>query len=338
MDQQTIDLKKTVLLFQKNIQKIIIFTIVGAILFAGVYLCNRVLFHSEKLYRVSGDYYITFDTERYPDGVDYYNAFTWDSILRDDPIVDTIMEELPESYQKDEVKNTISGEMLGDYRILTAHVTSENKEEAEEIAKALELSLTGFPEKIDMLKTIEKWSEEPVFLLKEKNLVANAALLGALLGLICSVFIVAFSCILDDGVYVEKDYQFSEKLPYLGLMTKNQNQLCVEEIRSNIEKLLENGKRYPLVHIHEKKLMPGNVFLEAKEISPVIGDCLSLQGEELKEAAQADGLILMAAWGSKNQRMIEKCLRFLEKQECKPVGIIFYEADDQFLRKYYGIK
>ena len=58
------------------------------------------------------------------------------------------------------VKEAVSGEMLGDYRILTVHVTTPVEERTELIAKAYEESLAHFGEEIELLKKIELWSKE----------------------------------------------------------------------------------------------------------------------------------------------------------------------------------
>ena len=361
--EQTADLKKISLLFVKKIKNIVAFAALGALLFAVIYLAQRAIFSEGQFYRVSSDYYITFNLEKYPNGVDYYNAYTWDTILRDDPIVDVVMDNLPDTYTKDEVKSAISGEMLGDYRILTAYVTTREPEKAQEIAAALKQSLTTFPRRMDIISKIEMWSEEPCKPLKEENRVWNAALLGAVLGLVAGCFYFAFACVLDDGVYVEDDYDRmfgaykacaasgkkrgvesdrvllnsdNGKVPFLGMMTKKKSESCIRELQSNMALFLEKNHRYCLAHVSKSPILPGNVYQDLKEIYDGVADCLSMHGEELEQLKNADGIILMAPWGSKNGRMLRKTICFLEKQGCHPAGVIFYGAEDKFLQSYYG--
>lgn len=336
MKEEKIDLKKTVLLFRKKIGQILGCVVATALLFAGVYLLQRAIFHSEKIYQASSDYYITFDLDRYPNGVDYYNAYTWDSILRDDPIIDTVMKNLPDSYTKDQVKPMISGEMLGDYRILSVYVTGEQPESVEDIAEALDTALQRFPERIDMIVSIEPWSTEPCKLLKADNKAGNAAVLGAIVGLVVSGFAFAFWCILDDGVYTEKDC--SLPVPFLGFMTRKNSEFCRKELSLNLLEFLEQDKKYSLTVINRNSILPGNVYETLKAMCPLIGDCLSLTEENMPELKKSAGIILMAPWGKKNIRVLEKTVVFLEKQKCRPAGVIFYDAEDEFLQKYYGVR
>lgn len=335
--EQTVDLKKLSLLFVKKIKYLVVFTIVGALIFAVLYNVQKALRSEGQFYRVSAEYYIDFNLEDYPNGVDYYNAFTWDSILRDDPIVDVVMEHLPETYEKDAVKETISGEMLGDYRILTVHVTGKEETQVEEIAKAVEKSLLTFPERIDIISSIENWSFEPCQPVIEKNRTRNAAAVGALLGFVIGLFYFAFAFVLDDAIYVESDYTRYVQLPFLGMLTKKHSPLCAQELTENYQHFIEKEKAYYLVHVGAQAMLPGNVYQDLKHIIKEIPECLSMSGKDLERLKTADGVILMLPWGEKNSRMLKKAITFLEKQECIPCATIVYGADDAFLQKYYGV-
>ena len=68
--------------------------------------------------------------------------------MRDDPIVDEALAILSSDYTKGEIKDSVTGEMLSDYRLLTVHVTHKESERAEAIAAAYEESLAVFGDKI----------------------------------------------------------------------------------------------------------------------------------------------------------------------------------------------
>lgn len=334
----TVDLKKITLLFIRKIKSILFCVFAGMVLFATVYLLQRVVFSEGDFYRVSSDYYITFDLVKYPNGVDYYNAYTWDSILRDDPIIDVVMEQLDETYKKDEVKETLSGEMLGDYRILSVYVTAKDPEKAKEIAKALDFSLQNFPKKIDMILSIEAWSSEGCQKVKEDNKLLNVVALGGICGLIIGIFFFLFNCILDDSVYVEDDYYAVCTAPFLGFMTKNKNPLCIQELRCNMQEFLDYEKNYIVTAGNVSSHLPGNVYQELKEVNQKLGKYLPINEETLAELKKADGIVLMLPWGKAGLRILKKTNSFLEKHHCRSAGVIFYEAEDRFLQKYYGIK
>ena len=335
--ERKIDYKKIWILYWQRVWLVIILTAVAAAIGAGVYNVVRALNSEGDIYRVSSDYYITFNEDE--NGADYYNAYTWDTILRDDPVVDVVMENLPDSVSKDEVKAAVTGEMLGDYRILTVHATSADPEFAQIVAKAYIKGLGQFADKISMLDTIELWSQEEVALVVEEDLTANAAILGAVVGLFLGVIIWAIYYVLDDSIYVEKDFTDRFEIPFLGMITRRGSELCKQELKANTSYLLKE-EAYYLVFAEKENAVTGKekeAVLEKVDTAGIKG-ILSMQGEDLNTLRKSNGAIVMIPWGSKNGSIVEKTIAFLEKQDCKIAGTIIYDAEDAFLRKYYGIR
>jgi len=336
--ERTMDFKKIWLLYWQRVWLVVVITIAAAGIGAGVYNVVRTLNSEGELYRVSSDYYITFNEDE--NGVDYYNAYTWDSILRDDPVVDVVMEHLPNSVSKDDVKATVTGEMLSDYRILTVHATSKDPEFAELVAKAYIAGLSRFADKISMLDTIELWSQEAVTPVVEENLTGNAAILGAIAGLVLGVIIWSVYSILDDSFYVEKDFTNRFSIPFLGMITRKHSLKCRQELKENSAYLLKENEKYRLVFatkdgdsVDAAKI---DVLKEMQSYMAGIADVAALQGESLAALRGSDGAVLMIPWGSKNGTIVEKTIQFLEKQDCKIVGAVIYDAEDAFIKKYYG--
>ena len=331
-----IDYKKIWILYWQRVWLVITLTVAVAALGAGFYNVVRALNSEGDIYRVSSDYYITFNEGE--NGADYYNAYTWDTILRDDPVVDVVMENLPASVSKEEVKEAVTGEMLGDYRILTVHVTSKDPEFAQMVAKAYIKGMGQFADKISMLDTIELWSQEEVALVVEENLTANAALLGAVVGLFLGIIIWSIYYILDDSIYVEKDLTDRFAVPFLGMITSKESELCKQELITNTSYLLKEEEYY-LVFAEKENTVTDKekkTLLEKVDNARIKG-ILSLQGEDLDILRTSSGAVLMIPWGNKNGSVVEKTIAFLNKQDCKIAGAIVYDAEDAFLRKYYGI-
>ncbi len=344
--QRSINWKKIWLLYWERIWLVVVISIFTAMLAAGFYRVMIALNSEGQFYRVSSDYYITFNFDEYENSVDYYNAYTWDNILRDDPIVDAALESLPEDYTKDEVKASITGEMLGDYRILTVHSTHMDSERAQTIADAYEISLKLFADKIEMLDTIELWSQEECVPVEEADLTANAAILGALTGLVAALIICSIHYVLDDSIYVESDFTERFDVLFLGTLTRKGSDLCKQELEDNLSHLLKEEKGYHLVFapmniVTEKYTETEKQKLLLEEIKTLhtgVEGTLSLQGEDLDTLRASNGAILMFPWGSKNGNILEKTIAFLRKQDCNLAGAVIYDADDKFMRKYYNIK
>lgn len=333
--ERKIDYKKIWILYWQRVWFVIILTVAAAALGAGIYNVVRALNSESDIYRVSSDYYITFNEGE--NGADYYNAYTWDTILRDDPVVDVVMENLPASVSKDEVKAAVAGEMLGDYRILTVHATSKDPEFAQMVAKAYIQGLGQFADKISMLDTIELWSQEEVTLVVEEDLTVNAAILGAVVGLFLGIIIWSIYYFLDDSIYVEKDFTDRFAVPFLGMITRKDSELCKQELTTNTSYLLKEEEYYLVFAARENTVTDKEkkTILEKVDNARIEG-ILSLQGEDLDILRTSSGAVLMIPWGNKNGNVVEKTIAFLNKQDCKIAGAIIYDAEDVFIKKYYG--
>jgi len=342
--QRRMDWKKIGLLYWKRAWLIILITVLTTLIAAGCYRVVCALTKGEQLYRVSSDYYLTFNLKDHPEGVDYYNAYTWDSILRDDPIVEEALTNLPEDYTKEEIQASVTGEMLGDYRILTVYSTHENPERAQAIADAYEIGLGLFADKLDLFETIEVWSQDKCVPLEEKDLTANAAVIGALVGIVLALTFGGICNVLDDSVYIESDFTERFDITFLGMLTRNGSEFCKQELKDNFSYLLKEEKGYHLVFASMNKETEKctesekqDILLnKIKELCGGVDGILSLQGRDLETLRQSSGAILMIPWGSKNGNIVEKMITFMTKQNCKLVGAVLYDADDKFLKRYYN--
>lgn len=337
--EQTMDYKKIWLLYAQRVWLVVVFTVTAALIGAGIYNVVKALNNEGQLYRVTSDYYITFNEDE--NGVDYYNAYTWDSILRDDPVVDVVMANLPDDISREDVKAAVTGEMLSDYRILTVYADSKDPQFAEMVAEAYIAGLAQFADKISMLDTIELWSKDTAVPIVEEDLGANAAVLGAVIGLVLGGIIWSVYSILDDSIYTERDFTERFAIPFLGMITRKKSGYCKRELKENLSYILKEKEIYPLVFVTES--LAGteeekNAVLQMQEMSECIGNALELQGNDLAALRKSSGAVLMIPWGKRNGRVLEKTVQYLEKQDCKIAGAVVYDAEDAFLRKYYGIQ
>lgn len=329
--QRMIDWKRVWLLFRKKIWLIPVITIVGALISALGYKLVDTVTSEGQYYRVSSDYYITFNEDE--NGVDYYNAYTWDTILRDDPVVDVVMENLSADISREKVKAAVSGEMLGDYRILTVYVDSLDPQFAETVADAYEKGLATFADKISMLNTIERWSREEVAPLIENDYTVNIGLFGGVAAFVLTVLLMAFFYILDDSVYIENDFLQRFDIPFLGMMTNSGSDFCKQELKDNIAYLCKPDGEYFLVAWNNKIESVTEDAL--KELLPAIHGGITVQGKDLDTLRNSDGAIIVLPWGGQNGRITDKLIRFLTKQDCTIAGAVLTNVDDAFLKTYY---
>ena len=308
--EQGMDLKRLFLVLGKKLWLVLVGAVLGAVLGGLTYKVVTNITNGEPEYRASADYYITF----FKDGADYFNAYTWDGILRDDPIVDYALTLLPKEITKDMVKAAVSGEMLGDYRILTVHVNATTKELADTIAKAYKESLWNFSQEMELLNTVELWSQEEAVPFEKNNKTANAAFLGAFIAVLVVIFFLLFYYVLEDAIYVEKDGEQRFSLPVYGLLTVEKDKLQQQIWQNNLEYVFGEDK----VETWNGEFLPS--------------------AEDYERLRNAKNLLVNIPWGRNNGRQVERLLRQLELQGCAVKGLVITEAEDWFVKAYYGVK
>lgn len=309
--EEGLDLKRLFFLWKKKIVWIVVSAVVGAILFAIGYKTVTSITDGEPLHQTTGDYYITFNFGEFENADDYYNAYTWDTILRQDILVDAALEQLPEGYTKEQIRESVSGEMLGDYRVLTVHVQNASAEVANAIAESYTMALENFPQKVDMLSQIECWNQIPAVVVEKHTKIANAALLGAILGFLAGFFWLAFAAVLNDTVYTLGDMKKYSELLFLGYETLQQDEKESRLLEENITRSI--GDQIPITYWN------ADTPLEA-----VPFDTLRNQ----------QGLVMKLPFGKVTGKRLERILQQFALQGCSFKGCVISEVPDAFLKFY----
>lgn len=326
-----LDLKRFLLLYVKKIWLIFLATVVGVLAGGLIYYGVTSLGDSSDRYVVESDYYITFNYNEYTNATDYFNAYTWDGILRTDPIVDTALELLPDNYTKDMILNAVTGEMRGDYRILTVLIEGETPEMAQEITEAYIESLKVFPPKAQMLDTVEMWAVREPYLADKYTRDKNAMFLGGLIAFLLSAFVLAVKYLLKDSIYVETDFAKKYDIPFLGTVTNRKDARFMNELADNY-KYICKGEKYIAVDVMQTE---NGCFEAVKEACPGLNEVVSLNEEGYGKLRACDGAVLLIPFAKTSGKVLEKVILQLKKQECKIAGAVLTDGKDLFLKAYY---
>ncbi|MCQ2548846.1 MAG: hypothetical protein MJ134_02280 [Lachnospiraceae bacterium] len=309
--EEDLDLKRLFFLWKKKIVWIVVSAVVGAILFAIGYKTVTSVTDGEPLYQTTGDYYITFNFEEFENADDYYNAYTWDTILRQDILVDAALEQLPAGYTKEQIRESVAGEMLGDYRVLTVHVQNASAEVANAIAESYTMALENFPQKVDMLSQIECWNQIPAVVVAKHTKTANAALLGAILGFLAGFFWLAFTAVLNDTVYTLGDMKQYSDLLFLGYETLQQDEKESRLLEENITRMI--GEQIPITYWNADT---------------------SLETVPFDALRDQQGLVMKLPFGKVTGKRLERILQQFALQGCSFKGCVITEVPDAFLKFY----
>lgn len=368
--QEGMDGKRFALCLFKKAWIILAAALAGAAMAAAVYLFAALVLGGKPEYQVFSQYRIYFDKEKYGEIEDYYNAYTWGEIMKTDQVVDFVMEALPEGIGKEQVKESVSVGQMNDVKIMPLYITTQDAELSTVIAEAYVTGLDKFAKSIEGLSGMQCWTLEPAVQVPRAVKTVNALIFGGILGAVLSFLGLVFFYILDDSIYLEEDFSKRFDIPVIGILTRGKDGNYLEELKGNAAFLLKGGKRICLVDgsclkqtgREEKTDKKADVKADAA-LAEDAGNCRSVcreAGNLLQAAAGEEGELIFAAWpfgetecgklrgadsvvlavpcGYGNGRALAHLTAQLEKQGIRAAGAVLTDADDKFLRAYYGGK
>lgn len=301
--KESMDIRRFFLCILRRWWGILLIAVVGAIIGAMSYKIYFAITDGETKYQKSTDYYITFNLKDYPNGMDFYNAYTWGQFALDDKIVDYALEQTSGKVTKDEILSSVTIQMLSDYRVLTVVVTNTDKEKIDVINEAYKVSMPHFADEINELTKIELWSCNEITTINVHNLTKNAALAGLVLALIVASFVWAIYYCMDDRVYVENDWvKKNTQIPFLGYDCDKYK----EDTDANIK-----------------------AIIKSENVKMI---------KDIKEASDCKEVIFQIPWGNKHFSAIEYDINVLNKQGIKVLGVVLTDCNSRYLKCYYGVK
>ena len=216
-ENEALDAKLCLLRFTKNIWIPVVAALAGAVLCAGIYILTHHVFGPAKEYRIEDEYYVEYAKEESGEEYVYFNQMTWSLLADTDYFLDTILEGMSQPIDRAELEEYIDATLLSDTRIVTTSVTAPSTELAEEIHGLYRNAFLAFKDEykeIESISLIKEGSEAKMVVVGDRSV--RAAVLGAVLGLVLSVFCMYLYVVADDSVYLpitlEKRYGISTKV------------------------------------------------------------------------------------------------------------------------------
>ena len=124
--KEGIDVKLILLLYRKKVWISLLWALAGGLLAGGLYFIVHVLYAPAREYEAVSKLYLTFAADDDGDAYQYYNGYTWNDLMKTEPILDKVMEGLPEGTDREWVKDTIAADILSDIRLLTITVRTHD--------------------------------------------------------------------------------------------------------------------------------------------------------------------------------------------------------------------
>lgn len=318
------DIRKLMLAFLRRSWIVLLAAAAGAAAGALIYLGMHTVWAGQREYRAVSKLYLDFAADETGQVYQEYNGYTWNDLMRTDPILDVIMEELGASYDRKEVAEAIKAEILSDLRLLTITVTTKSPEETDAILSAADHSLEAFGQTAKEFLEIQRIQEETAALVVADSRLTQAVCLGAAGAFAAAVLVLLFCYILDDRIVTPTDLRAVTELPFAGYLEidgKDGTSYAAERLRRDCESSL--------------------AYLKAKhgELQMVEADPRRmLEEQELEELRGAEGLVLCVPYGKVHAVFLALFLEQLRVRECSAAAVVITGAESRFLSAYYGMR
>lgn len=250
--QEGLDMKRIFLLWKRKIWMAAAAVAAGALIGSGVYLFVHLAFVSEREFQTVSKLYLNFNCEPKDFNELSYNGYTWNDLMATDPILDYTMEALPAGMDKHMVIDATRAEILSDIRLLTITITANDPQLAAQIMEATQKSLVHLGETDELFDSIEVYSTAEPQQIVWDNRTVQAAVTGAVLGLLAVLLVQAFYYVLDDSVYLAGDVEKRYGIPVFGMFVAggaDKEQPYGKEFAVNYGYLCRNAKTAVLVSV-----------------------------------------------------------------------------------------
>lgn len=349
--QEGIDSKALLVCFLQKLPYLLLMGVTGAVLGSGLYLLIAVCTSEGTMYQAKTEYYIDFAEGRI-DAKDYYNDFTWNTVMATDWILGNTMEMLGYGYDRNEVDDMITADILSDVRYLTITVEGADAELVGTISETTKLSLESLVSRVekvaDSIDSIEQIRNNGVQQIEEPLFTWRAAFLGAVCGILVYAFWIAASFCMGSRYYTKQAIMQSLGIPIFGLLYARNNEA---------EGVQEKALQLALKHQMEKEACKQVVFMDAcggkyaetcyENLSKLyteeqLGASFTVQSFPIQKKEDYDvmrktaGVVLTIPFGKSCREAVVEEINQLQNQECNILGVILVEVDRRWM-KLYGI-
>ncbi|MFG6339346.1 MAG: hypothetical protein K1W31_13170 [Lachnospiraceae bacterium] len=307
------DIKKYMLCLLGRLPLVLGAVVGGALIGLVVYTIVRTVPEAEREYSAFAKVYLDFAADETGEVYQAYNGYTWNDLMAADPIMELMLGNLPTDYTRAEAEAAIRAEILSDIRLLTITVTTNRAERTDAILGAAVQALETYGGQAKEFLEIHAIQKTEAKLVVADSRMAQAVFVGAFLGLFISFLGFSLYYVMDDRILVAGDIKKVTDLSFVGYVSG------VEARKCDYEK--------NLAYLREKL---GDIQICEPDRDK------SFSEEELREMRKAGGVVLSLPFGAAHGSFVSYVIEQLKVQDCALCGVAIRDADERFLRRYYG--
>lgn len=345
--KEPFDLRLTVLRLIACLDKVLVFTLVGTLLFGGGYYVKNVLLRSEKQYGVTSVYRVEYLVEEEKDiGVVYINEMSWNTYVQTQEFLDAVMKHMEingsymdsnwmDSITEEQVSESLTACLASDLRVPSTTVVTKSEAVSLFIARAVEQTMTEeFPEGVREITDIRvidapETAEEVVPDVRP----GRAFALSAVLSCFFTVVILLLKETGDDNIWLPATIKLRYGVKTAGTLES-------PELPENLHYMYKEKKRVAVCGV-QAETDPAEILVSLREKctegleewfavpSPI------LCPESCRVLREADGILLAVQAGAHAGGQLKYCLEYLRQQDCKVTSVILWNADEKLIRAYY---
>ena len=349
--KEPFDLRLTILRLAACLDKILLLTLAGTLLFGGGYYVKNILLRPEKQYGITSVYRVEYVVEEEKDvGVVYINEMSWNTYLHSQEFLGAVREHIAENtrFMDDDWPLHITEEYLEE--VLTAHLASDlrvpsttvitySEAASRIIARAVEQTMTEeFPEgirEISGIRVIDAPEEAEEVIPDVRP--GRAFALSAVLSCFFAVVILLLKETGDDNIWLPATIRRRYGVKTPGTLES-------PELSENLHYFYQGKKKVAVCGV-QTDTDPAEILAAIRD---KCGDSAELSLEEwfavpspvlcpegCRVLREADGILLAVQAGAHAGKQLEHCLEYLKQQGCNVTSVILWNADEKLIGAYY---
>lgn len=326
--REPVDYRLLWLRFIRKIWIIPIAVLAGIILVAACHFYVKA--GGGRTYQAESLFYIDFAEDAQGKEYDYYNYFTWGEVIHTDFFMDYVYEKMGGALSEDEILSYVTATVDSDVRYLYVRCATHSPELSVKLASILEEIVPKFADTRKEIRSIELAKAGDTARDSSNLRMGNACFLGACLGFGISFVWILVWLIMDAAVYLPSSLEKRYHITCLGAA-------FMPEFAPNWKHVLKGAEKIAAVFGDESLQEETGLSEILEEEKRAIVSCRNPVGhpEELDRIRECDAVLLVLRAGCRNDKVLERLLEQLGRQDIKVTAAILACADEKLISKYY---